>query len=424
MSDTRKRSSIWLQFKDNGNNKAECVHCKMKITLRAGSTTNLHRHMRAVHPTVQLEERGQASTPSTDPGVSHPKKTATAAASTGFPTHAGITFPTAAQSKISQFIPKVMTPSKQQSIDEELAKMIATDFQPFSIVEDRGFKSFVKTLNPTYTLPSRKTLSQTTIPKLYDTERALWQERVKQAPSVCLTTDCWTSRTTCSFMAVTCHFIENYKMTSCLLDCFEFTDRHTAENLAEELVRVAKEWQVEDKVVCCVSDNAANITKAIKILKWTHHPCLAHTLNLMIRDALKVVKPTVDKVKAVVEFFHKSTVATQRLKSTQCQMGMPELRPKQECATRWNSTFYMLKRILETKDAIISTLALINAPVDALCQEEWELVKEVCTVLQPFEEVTVEISADRYLEPFFHQSLLYIAETIQYNVPHIICHIL
>ncbi|KAK2889900.1 hypothetical protein Q8A73_018200 [Channa argus] len=107
----------------------------------------------------------------------------------------------------------------------------------------------------------------------------------------------------------------------------------------------------------------------------------------MIKDALKVVKPTVDKVKAVVEFFHKSTVATQRLKSTQCQMGMPELRPKQECATRWNSTFYMLKRILETKDAIISTLALINAPVDALCQEEWELVKEVCTILQPFEEV-------------------------------------
>ncbi|KAK2910398.1 hypothetical protein Q8A73_008113 [Channa argus] len=47
----------------------------------------------------------------------------------------------------------------------------------------------------------------------------------------------------------------------------------------------------------------------------------------------------------------------------------------------------MLKRILETKDAIISTLALINAPVDALCQEEWELVKEVCTILQPFEEL-------------------------------------
>lgn len=91
----------------------------------------------------------------------------------------------------------------------------------------------------------------------------------------------------------------------------------------------------------------------------------------MIKDALRVVKPTVNKLKAIEEFFHKSTIATEKLKSTQRQMEMPELRPKQECATRWNSTFYMLKRILESKDAIISTLAVINAPVDTLSQEEW-----------------------------------------------------
>ncbi|CAK6972749.1 hypothetical protein E1301_Tti021870 [Scomber scombrus] len=155
-------------------------------------------------------------------------------------------------------------------------------------------------------------------------------------------------------------------MTSCLLDCFEFAERHTADNLAEELLRVAKEWQVDDKVVCFVTDNAANITKAIK-----------NTINLMIKNALKVVKPTVDKVKAIVELFHKSTVATEKYKSTQRKMGMYELRPKQECATRWNSTFYILKRILESKDAIIT-----------LSQKEWETGKEVCTILEPLEEVT------------------------------------
>lgn len=74
-----------------------------------------------------------------------------------------------------------MTPAKQHSIDEELANMIATDFQPFSIVEDKGFKGFVKALNPMYTLPSRKTLSLTMIPKLYSTECALWQDRVKKS---------------------------------------------------------------------------------------------------------------------------------------------------------------------------------------------------------------------------------------------------
>lgn len=384
MSEKRKRSSIWLHFNDVGDCKAECRICKMKISIRAGSTTNMHRHLKTAHPSVQLEEREQP--PSTGP---EPSKLA--ADST-------VLLKTAGQTKMSTFILKQMTPAKQISVDEELAKMIASDFQPFSIVEDKGFKSFVQALNPTYVLPSRKTLSQTIIPQLYNTECALWQDRVKKASAVCLTTDCWTSRTTCSYMSVTCHFIENFKMTSCLLDCFEFAERHTAENLAEELLRVAKEWQVDGKVVCCVTDNAANITKAIKILQWTHHPCLAHTINLMVKDALKVVKPTVDKVKAIVEFFHKSTVATEKLKSTQCQMGMPELRPKQDCATRWNSTVYMLKRILESKDAIISTLAVINAPVDTLSQEEWETIKEVCNVLEPFEEVTVEISAERYLE--------------------------
>ena len=85
-----------------------------------------------------------------------------------------------------------------------------------------------------------------------------------------------------------------------------------------------------------------------------------------------------------------------KLKSTQRQMGMPELRPKQDCTTRWNSTFYMLNRFLESKDAIISTLAIVIAPVDALTQEEWEVVEEVCRVQAPFEQVTVEISGERY----------------------------
>lgn len=75
------------------------------------------------------------------------------------------------------------------------------------------------------------------------------------------------------------------------------------------------------------------------------------------------------------------------------QIGMPALKMKQDCVTRWNSTFHMLKRILACKEAIISTLAVINAHVAPLCQEEWEVLQEAGTVLEPFEQVTVEISA-------------------------------
>ena len=87
---------------------------------------------------------------------------------------------------------KAITPAQQNRLDEELAKMIANDFQPFSIVEDKGFRSFIQALNPTYVPPSRKTLFQQIIPRLYDRERASLQERVKEATAVCLTTDYWT----------------------------------------------------------------------------------------------------------------------------------------------------------------------------------------------------------------------------------------
>ncbi|KAL6470514.1 hypothetical protein MHYP_G00216330 [Metynnis hypsauchen] len=103
------------------------------------------------------------------------------------------------------------------------------------------------------------------------------------------------------------------------------------------------------------------------------------------------MKPTVDKVKAIAEFFHRSTAATQKLKSTQRQMSMVELKLKQECVTRWNSTFHMIQ------DAVIGTLAVINAPVVPLSQEEWEALQEACSVLEPFDQVTVEISAERYV---------------------------
>ena len=60
------------------------------------------------------------------------------------------------QSSMDQFIPKSI--SKQGQIDIALAKMIATDFQAFSIVEDRSSRNYSNSLNPMYTIPSRKIL--------------------------------------------------------------------------------------------------------------------------------------------------------------------------------------------------------------------------------------------------------------------------
>lgn len=110
-------------------------------------------------------------------------------------------------------------------------------------------------------------------------------------------------------------------MSSCLLDCFEFSGWHTAETLAEKLVAMLQKigkWKRQ----WCTIDNAANIRRAIQI----------------------------------TELHHKVEICNPRMPLS--PPGLP-----QRCQA-----------------------------------EEWNILQEVCTVLEPFNAVTVEISV-RYLIP-------------------------
>ncbi|CAK1599412.1 unnamed protein product [Parnassius mnemosyne] len=102
------------------------------------------------------------------------------------------------------------------------------------------------------------------------------------------------------------------------------------------------------------------------------------------------------KVKAVVEFFKRSSLAQTKLEVAQRQMNLPLLKLKQECPTRWNSCYDMLERILKIKDAVISTIALIRSDL-SLQTSEWELIEKIVPILRPFYEVTQEISSEKHV---------------------------
>lgn len=404
---SRRKSAIWTQFHFISEVAASCIICKAKLSTKGGSTANLHRHLRIKHPTIQLaqvrqkpqpaptqDDRSTTTAPASGTSTVPASSTSAAPATVATPGTTHRLRTRGAQATLTHFVSRPIDPLRQRALDEVLAKMIAQDFQPFSIVEDTGFRRFTKELNPNYVLPSRKTLSNTIIPDMYRKTHKKIKERVDRAEAVCLTTDCWTSRTTTAFMSVTCHFIDDFKMVSVLLECFEMGERHTAVNLADQLLRVAREWNITNKVAACVSDNAANVVKAIQNTGWPHLFCFAHTLNLVVNRGIAAIKPTVDKVRAIVEYVHKSTVASEKLKATQKQLGLPESCLKQDCPTRWNSTYYMLTRMLENRDAVITTLALTNPRLATLSPDEWEEMEQACNMLKPFEKVTAEISGE------------------------------
>lgn len=67
---------------------------------------------------------------------------------------------------------------------------------------------------------------------------------------------------------------------------------------------IFNEWNISEKIKVTVTDNAANITAAIKMNKnWRHIPCLAHTINLIAQAGLEEINHVHKKVKKVDEFF-------------------------------------------------------------------------------------------------------------------------
>lgn len=69
----------------------------------------------------------------------------------------------------------------------------------------------------------------------------------------------------------------------------------------------------------------------------------------------------------------------------------------QQVPTRWNSTFFMFRRFILLKEAVKHCMALIEREWPVINSEDWEIMEQVCKVLQPFEEITSSVSGDKYL---------------------------
>lgn len=204
MSDSRKRSKISRHFNKSDNTRAEYRVCKIQISYRAGSMSNLHRHMRTVHPSVQLEEKRQASEPAINEGAGVCTAATAALCTASSRTPPQPPKPTT-HSSMSQFLQKSLTPAGRDTIDEELAKThrISNHFQSW-MTRNRGFRHYSCTQSSVCNSKQENTPEKSS--QAYMTENALRCKRgLKKATAVCLTTDSETSRNTTSYLSVTCH---------------------------------------------------------------------------------------------------------------------------------------------------------------------------------------------------------------------------
>ena len=154
-------------------------------------------------------------------------------------------------------------------------------------------------------------------------------------------------------------------------------------------------------------DNGANIVAAAKILEekhgWSSVRCAGHTLQLAVNSSLKhsSIEKAVWVARCLVEHFRRSELACTKLRQKQQQMGTPQHKLVQDISTRWNSTFYMISRLLEQRWPVTATLSDSTVTQRGkryldLKADQWNLLEELSTALKPFECATVFMSGEKY----------------------------
>ena len=324
--------------------------------------------------------------------------------------------PTQGQVKITDAFSaatKMPNSSKRaKELTDAIGYFIAKDMQPVSVVQDAGFQYMVRTLEPRFQIPHRKAFMDRVLPSLYLKVKDTVMPCTAAAEWFAITADCWTSRANEAYIGVTFHTItREWELQHFVLENQELPEQHTAANIAEAMKNVLAQWGLDSsKLAGATVDNAANIQKAmVDILSWKCLGCFGHTINLCVKAGLKQrqVETAVARCSRLVTFFRKSSRAAHILQTKQEALEKPKHKLIQEVDTRWNSTYDMVERVMEQQVPICATLIEMKR-MDLLPKDtECRLLEGVLKVLKPFKDVTVQVSAEKYVTTSAIQPLIH-----------------
>nr|XP_047122462.1 zinc finger BED domain-containing protein 4-like [Hydra vulgaris] len=196
---------------------------------------------------------------------------------------------------------------RSKLINNYIAEIIAVDIQPFSIVEDIGFQRLLNHICPNY---------------------------------------------------LTAHWLTNeFHQKSAVLRVCQFNVSHTAKNICEAIQSSMNDFFIPaSKVHLVARDNSANMAAGIREAGYNSLPCFLHTLQLVLNDTVFAqiyIKNISTTCKNIVTHFNHSPSSFEAYRKYQTQYQVPQNRFKQDIATRWNSQYFMFKRIFEQKRALI-----------------------------------------------------------------------
>lgn len=403
-------SKLWNFFIKKDQKIATCKHCLREVKY-SGNTSNLASHLKKNHPSVYET----FASPNVKKPISivipddRPSTSSTAASSSTLnivksssQTELNLISPIAdAFNRVREYSEGGLRHSK---VINCLLYFICKDKRPFYILEGQGFKKLMKELAPSFKIPSAAFMKKQLDLK-YDAVAFHFKEKLQKATHISFSMDVWTeTMSEKAFFGITAHFLERIDIQSIDLSIVQLQSNHTAECLEQTMLKVFDEWNIsKENVVGITTDNGYNIVAAVRrSFEAQHIHCFAHTLNLVTEAALlnEKIVPTIIKVRAIVKYIKNSVNVSDKLRKIQIENNVAEGNIKKmilDVKTRWNSTYYMVQRFLELLKVVGQILIDDASSPEMPSASEVETLRNLETLLKPFEFATTEISGEKYV---------------------------
>ncbi|KAL0423200.1 UNVERIFIED_CONTAM: Zinc finger BED domain-containing protein RICESLEEPER 2, partial [Sesamum radiatum] len=167
----------------------------------------------------------------------------------------------------------------------------------------------------------------------------------------------WTSNQRLTYICLTVHYIDSdWKMHKVILN-FIPCPTHRGDDVGLLIETCLLDWGV-DKVFAITMDNASSNDTIIAYLrrrfinwgtaildgKYLHMRCVAHIINFIVKDGLKELNESIERVRTVVRYVHPSPARTRKFNDYVVEEKIQS--KKSLCLdvpTRWNSVYTMLE---------------------------------------------------------------------------------
>ncbi|CAG8681477.1 15699_t:CDS:2 [Acaulospora morrowiae] len=178
---------------------------------------------------------------------------------------------------------------KKTKIHHAVVEWLIVNNFPLDTINGEGFRRFMLQIDSGFRRPSYKALKKEILFGNTNARNQIYELLKKSSEMVSLNTDLWMARNGTGYIGITAHWLsKEFELNEILLCLEPMPYSHTSQAIKEFLIQKVQDFNLQDKILCVITDNGSNMVAAIRDWDSVERlPCTAHILQLSVNHALK-----------------------------------------------------------------------------------------------------------------------------------------